>query len=515
MVFNVIRELSSYGGSTSLNFLSQASGIPIDQVNFIFCQLVALFLSFFFKAQIKKAESRLWFCLLSGIVITVFCFGSQIGHIILMGGLCYATMNLYQSSNMPWAVTIISMTYMSVLHLKRQFLEPGNYSLDITGPMMVLTQKVSSLAFSVRDGRNQKKSDVKLTELQTRYAVERKPSFFEFTSFTFQFQSMLAGPLVMYKDFHDFIITENVPSSAGIVARKLVTSVFFAVVFVTLGPFVKASTLTDHEFLDNMYFINKVIYIICVTTIERTKYHHAWILADAVCNASGLGYDHTKKTWDLTTNVRPFDFECGLSFKETLDHWNIGTGKWLRHIIYERVHPNIRTVLTYMVSAMWHGFYPGYYITFLTGALITSSARTVRRHIRPYFTQSSTMKTLYDISTWTASRVAIAYCTFTFILLEFEPGFVILKKIYFFLHILCLVAILAVPKLLPATGAKTKADNSSKNSVSKHATTNGNLNDSTNSNPKVSVNGDAAPLTNKINGFSSDVPASSTKLKTG
>jgi lysophospholipid acyltransferase 1/2 len=253
-----------------------------------------------------------------------------------------------------------------------------------------------------------------------------------------------------------------------------------------------------------------------VTTIERAKYHHAWILADAVCNASGLGYDQEKKTWDLTTNVRPFHFECGLSFKETLDHWNIGTGKWLRHVVYERVHPNVRTVLTYMVSAMWHGFYPGYYITFLTGALITSSARTIRRHIRPYFLGSPSMKRFYDISTWTASRIAIGYCTFTFMLLDFAPSILIMKKLYFFGHILCLSAMFVVPLIFPVrSGAgDRRAENRSKTTLSEPVTANGG---SISTDVKRKENGDVANGmgTNKGNGFGPDVPTSSTKLKTG
>ena len=72
-------------------------------------------------------------------------------------------------------VLIISMGYLSTLHLRRQLLDPGNYSLDVTGPMMVLTQKVSSLAFAVRDGKERKKDDdggKGSTPLQQRYAVE-------------------------------------------------------------------------------------------------------------------------------------------------------------------------------------------------------------------------------------------------------------------------------------------------------------------------------------------------------
>lgn len=45
--------------------------------------------------------------------------------------------------------------------------------------------------------------------------------------------------------------------------------------------------------------------------------------------------------------------------------------------MYERASPKYNTVMTYTLSAFWHGFYPGYYVTFLTGALFTNSARMV------------------------------------------------------------------------------------------------------------------------------------------
>ena len=64
-------------------------------------------------------------------------------------------------------------------------------------------------------------------------------------------------------------------------------------------------------------------------------------------------------------------FELGLNMKESLDCWNIGTMKWLRHVVYERAGKNTRTGLVYVTSAFWHGFYPGYYITFISGALFT------------------------------------------------------------------------------------------------------------------------------------------------
>lgn len=58
----------------------------------------------------------------------------------------------------------------------------------------------------------------------------------------------------------------------------------------------------------------------------------------------------------------------------------MGTNRWLRMVVYERVN-KYATVLTYALSAVWHGFYPGYYITFASGALFTFAARTVSKLI--------------------------------------------------------------------------------------------------------------------------------------
>lgn len=60
----------------------------------------------------------------------------------------------------------------------------------------------------------------------------------------------------------------------------------------------------------------------------------------------------------------------------------MGTNKWLRMIVYDRVpdmrsKDTVRTILTFALSALWHGFYPGYYVTFATGALVVMSARMV------------------------------------------------------------------------------------------------------------------------------------------
>jgi hypothetical protein len=53
--------------------------------------------------------------------------------------------------------------------------------------------------------------------------------------------------------------------------------------------------------------------------------------------------------------------QMATSFKETLDGWNIMTMYWLRRIAYDRVPKNYRTASTYLLSAVWHGFFLGIY----------------------------------------------------------------------------------------------------------------------------------------------------------
>ncbi|KAI5085423.1 lysophospholipid acyltransferase 1 isoform X1 [Silurus meridionalis] len=103
-----------------------------------------------------------------------------------------------------------------------------------------------------------------------------------------------------------------------------------------------------------------------------------------------------------------------------IDNWNIQTGVWLKSVCYDRV-PYFRTPLTFMLSALWHGVYPGYYFTFLTGIPITLTARAARRNFRHYFLHSRSVKLVYDVITWAVTQLTICYAVLPFLVLAVEP----------------------------------------------------------------------------------------------
>ena len=78
----------------------------------------------------------------------------------------------------------------------------GGYELDITLYTMVLTAKLSSLAFCYSDGAY---DDKVLMPEQRERKVEKMPSMFEMISYTYCFVGCLMGPYFEFSDYIKFI----------------------------------------------------------------------------------------------------------------------------------------------------------------------------------------------------------------------------------------------------------------------------------------------------------------------
>ncbi|XP_018575439.1 lysophospholipid acyltransferase 1 [Anoplophora glabripennis] len=469
-----------YAGSHIFSGLTQYTGLSTDQLNFIISQLVALGLATLYRTALHPSKTstavRHAFGLVFGLIMGYFCFGFQAIHLAGLPAVCYVVMITQNPHLMHGMVLTVALIYLSCLHLHRQIYDYGSYGLDISGPLMVITQKVSSLAFSLHDGLTKKEGE--MTESQKMYAVYKTPSFLEYFSYTLVFPSLMAGPVIFYNDYIDFIegksygnvvnksccgcVVVNEPSPVRAVIKKVILGLICALVFVNFLPRFPISRLKDDHFVENTSVSYKFWYLTVSTTLMRFKYYFAWTIADAICNNSGIGYnDDGSANWNKISNVDIFQFEFATSLKQSIEAWNKGTNTWLRLIVYERTK-KYPTILTYGLSAIWHGFYPGYYITFLSAAIFTFAARTVRRHVRGYFMGSNESKLLYDILTFIVTHFVLAYVTFPFVLLEFWASIRLYNKMFWCIHIFAVTALIFVPKFVQKP---TKAEYTQKSSI--------------------------------------------------
>lgn len=72
-----------------------------------------------------------------------------------------------------------------------------------------------------------------------------------------------------------------------------------------------------------------------------------------------------------------FFVQFSQNFRTAVASWNKNTNTWLRGVAYERGNAAWRTTRVYALSAVWHGFHPGYYLTFFAGGIFTVASRKV------------------------------------------------------------------------------------------------------------------------------------------
>uniref|UniRef100_A0A3P8UIU6 Membrane bound O-acyltransferase domain containing 2 n=1 Tax=Cynoglossus semilaevis TaxID=244447 RepID=A0A3P8UIU6_CYNSE len=425
---------ASCTGSTLLQPISDIINLPLDQVNFVACQLFALLMAVWFRLYLHPSKTspfiRHVVATLLGFYLALFCFGWYSLHFLVQSGLSYGVMVFAGLERMHRYCFIVTMGYLIICQITRVYVfDYGMYSADFTG---------------------------------------RMPSLLEYLSYNCNFMGILAGPTCSYNDYMAFIegtcyeprhqenangkengkYKQSEPSPKNDVISKLCTCALSLAVYLSLCKLLPVEHSIDDDFISSTPFHLQVVYLYLAMLALRPKYYFVWTLADAINNAAGFGFNGYNKDgsprWDLISNLRILDIESATSFKSFLDNWNIQTSLWLKRVCYERCPIN-PTAATFMLSAMWHGVYPGYYLTFVTGIAMTMAARAVRNNIRPYFLVSDSHKRIYDVITWAATQVAISYTVVPFVLLAVGPSLKFYWSWYFCLHLLCLLVVLALP----------------------------------------------------------------------
>lgn len=154
-------------------------------------------------------------------------------------------------------------------------------------------------------------------------------------------------------------------------------------------------------------------------------------------------------------NVHNFDFfqvEMAPNLKLLIDAWNIGTVKWLREVVYFRSPGKFRTICVFVVSAFWHGLYPGYYLMFLTFALFTHAARAWRRNVRPLVVAKASrhLSRFYDIFTVLLTHFVMEYAQAPFHMLGLMPSLELWTRFLFVPHVVGLGLVLLTAPIVKA-----------------------------------------------------------------
>ncbi|XP_077978158.1 membrane-bound glycerophospholipid O-acyltransferase 2-like [Glandiceps talaboti] len=193
------------GLSYLVTMLSSLSGVKEPEVQFLVFQVISLLTAILYRTLLHptkvNATTRHVVATMLGLYIGFYNFKWSNFHLLLQTTVAYVLMKFTNPRYMPQCVLIFSMVYLFIEQIRKAMSE-ATTSLDHQGCMMVTTQKVTGLAFSLQDGLSKNQS---VNPKHKEFAVRRFPSIIEYYSYIFHFQAYLVGPFCFYKDYIEFV----------------------------------------------------------------------------------------------------------------------------------------------------------------------------------------------------------------------------------------------------------------------------------------------------------------------
>lgn len=319
---------------------------------------------------------------------------------------------------------------MTLCHLYRMYVSYMSGIFDYTGTQMVLTMKLTSFAYNLYDGTADKKnvfaeypegSKAKVYKFRKQYAIESLPNPLEFFGYIYCFTCILAGPAFEYQDYvksidgtifhkkephhhhnhnhnHDHDHNKHNkheqkkdhhpnPSSLAAGFQCLAIGIFFMVLHLVLVAKFPFSIIGNKAWIEaHPNHVERFLYTVVAAFTERTKFYFAWKLAESASVFAGFGFQGYNEKgevigWHGVENVDIFGVETACNVQNSTRCWNKRTQGWLERYTYSRTGNSL--VITYFVSALWHGLYPGFFFFFMFMPVLTTIERGWRTHINP------------------------------------------------------------------------------------------------------------------------------------
>ncbi|KAJ3310673.1 lysophospholipid acyltransferase [Boothiomyces sp. JEL0838] len=264
-------------------------------------------------------------------------------------------------------------------------------------------------------------SKLDLDDYQKEYQIDEFPSLLEYMSFMMFYIHFVVGPAIEFKTYQNYLKKTKF--------QLPTTEIYKNLGLVVLLAYLQSLPLHFKDFYQDWFiqapFLYKIVYVQISGIIVRSKYYCAWKIGHIQSLLVGIGYDDTAT--NKCENVNVFKVEFGENIKMMMDNWNIFTANWLRRYIYNRV-PMFKLELTLFTSAIWHGFYPGYYLCFIGAVPAQQASRLCRKILKP---MAAKFQLAYDIIGWFLSIFCLNFLVVAFQLKRLDYGLLVWKSMYF------------------------------------------------------------------------------------
>lgn len=356
----------------------------------------------------------------------------------------------------------------------------------------------------------------KIEASRRSFALQRLPSLLEFLGYVYCFTTIMVGPTFEYVTYEKCICGENQEKRTSPNSKKVKDKVATYTgpgfntplhgIMESLGKFFNCNMyvasihrltlaliciaghmiMKETDMLGDKYasykgydndwlkehpnhFKRYWFMFVCMFA-ERLKFYFIWKAAEGACILAGFGFsgydeEGNSKGYRAAENMDILGHEIATSVQILSRGWNQGTQKWLERYTFHRYNRSL--IITYFISAIWHGVYPGFLVMFMSVPILTTCERLFQAKINPLVVPeydgrnlatypTHTVGYLYWFACMIGMKVSMNYLTQTFSMGWWENTWRALSSYNHYPHVIWLVIILILQYGFKTPKNKTK-----------------------------------------------------------
>ncbi|XP_029043470.1 lysophospholipid acyltransferase 7 [Osmia bicornis bicornis] len=429
----------------------------------------------FYYRQIDDPQVKKWMGTLIGFVVARFVSGKHILH-LLFSTLINAIIITKLSPKVCHVISIcFSFFYLIIIFRLGEWVGLPTPPTHTNLILMIMTLKLSGLAFEVNSATNPAPGDPEGVSSEALKNV----GFLDVFHYAFSYMGLLTGPYYRYRTYWDHIyrpLTKYVDGWPPTLYKLKLTGIFIILYFIMNTLYPSKYILTD-EFAERT-FLYKHLYMYPTFAVFRLRMYIGMTLAECACQMAGLGA-YPKKckplqglgpkdyktiealsatpeelkneefSFDTIHNMDVMKLETCQSVRTAMKAWNGCIQYWMGVYVYKRFPVKcLRTIVTLTLSAVWHGWAPGYFFCICQIPLFMLTDDIAMKFYNQSEENSLAKKAWYMLL-WYEKTTCMAYLGVSFLLLGFRDTMHYYRVVYFSGHIVALLLYVTVLCLKP------------------------------------------------------------------
>ncbi|GMT36326.1 hypothetical protein PFISCL1PPCAC_27623, partial [Pristionchus fissidentatus] len=385
---------------------------------------------------------------------------------------------------MPLLVFSVVFIYLLFTRHLHEFFPVPELASQANALQLIITLRAIGLAYDVGDSRFDRLNP---GQSRRKRHLESDPDLLMMFNYLYHFCGLFTGPYYSYQMFLDSCDSQAAPFHENYLKTGLFSEYTWRlkqlawslpIFIITNKLFPLDGLRTDDVFVWSFFY--KLIYAAAVFTVFRMRVYAAWSISECMCVTLNIGIypdssapkcvvgptniDEFKKGWrDGTTtansvaiqNIDVPEVEASDGFRAGIRGWNRSVQTWLALYVHSRSPKATRMVLTMFVSALWHGTYAGYFMSFLVVPICTAAEDVLFRFF-PKGENGERNKTFLRVYWLTLRTRGFDFMATGFLLKNWHDTHRLWSSVYYWIPITMIVVYFVASALDSITGKEKK-----------------------------------------------------------